>query len=65
MSLDKSTNKWIVDSFNLLPEQLHPQISVEELIECEVVIKNDPTIQALAREVGAFTNKSDTQRNIY
>ena len=66
MSLDKSTNKWIVDSFNLLPEQLHPQISVEELIECEVVIKNDPTIQALAREVGAINlSKSGTQRNIY
>jgi primary-amine oxidase len=54
MSLDKSTNKWIVDCFNLLPEQLHPQISVEELIECEIVVKNDPTIQALAKDVGAF-----------
>jgi hypothetical protein len=54
MSLNKSTTKWIVDCFNLLPEQLHPQISVEELIECEVVVKNDPTIQALAKEVGAF-----------
>ena len=58
MSLNKSTSKWIVDCFNLLPEHLHPQISVEELIECEVVVKNDPTIQALAKEVGAFLKKS-------
>jgi primary-amine oxidase len=57
MSLDKSTSKWIIDCFSLLPEQLHPQISVEELIECEVVVKNDPTIQALAKEVGAFFEK--------
>lgn len=54
MSLNKSTSKWITDSFNLLPEQLQPQISVEELIECEVVVKNNPTIQALAKEVGTF-----------
>lgn len=54
MSLNKSTSKWIIDSFNLLPEQLQPQISVEELIECEVVVKNNPTIQALAKEVGTF-----------
>ena len=60
MSLNKSTSKWIasVDSFNLLPEQLHPQISVEELIECEVVVKNDPTIQALAKDVGAFLQEN-------
>ena len=54
MSLNKSTSKWIIDSFNRLPEQLQPQISVEELIECEVVVKNNPTIQALAKEVGTF-----------
>ena len=56
MSLNKSTSKWIIDSFNRLPEQLQPQISVEELIECEVVVKNNPTIQALAKEVGTFYN---------
>ena len=47
--------KWIIDALNLLPEQLHPQISVQELIDCEVVVKNDPTIQALAKDVGVFT----------
>lgn len=58
MSLNKSSSKWIVDCLNLLPEQLHPQISVEELIDCEVVVKNNPTVQALAKDVGAF-NKID------
>jgi primary-amine oxidase len=51
---NKSSGKWIIDCFNLLPEQLHPQISVEELIECEVIVKNNPTVQALAKEVGTF-----------
>jgi hypothetical protein len=56
LSFNVLKGKWIIDAFNLLPEQLHPQISVEELIECEVVVKNDPIIQALAKDVGAFTN---------
>ena len=55
LSFNETNGKWIVDCLNLLPEQLHPQISVEELVDCEVVVKNNPTVQALAKEVGEFT----------
>ncbi|KAF8808159.1 peroxisomal copper amine oxidase [Phlegmacium glaucopus] len=54
LSFNELKGKWIVDSWNLLPEQLHPQISVEELIACEVVVKNNPLIQALAKDVGVL-----------
>lgn len=45
-------SKWIVESADKLPEGVQPQITVEELLECEVIIRNDPTIQKLAKEVG-------------
>ncbi|KAF9567748.1 peroxisomal copper amine oxidase [Agrocybe pediades] len=45
---------WELDVLTLLPEEFHPQISVEELIMCEVVVKNNPTIQKLAAEVGVL-----------
>lgn len=47
-------SEWSVDALEKLPQQLHPQISVEELIECEVVVKNDPLVQKLAADVGKF-----------
>ncbi|EEB93993.1 hypothetical protein MPER_07277, partial [Moniliophthora perniciosa FA553] len=44
--------KWKVDTFDLLPEGVQPQISVEELIDCEVVVKADKRVQELAKAVG-------------
>ncbi|KAJ7504131.1 copper amine oxidase [Mycena galericulata] len=43
---------WTVDSFDLLEEGLQPQISVEELVNCERVVRDDPLIQQLAKDVG-------------
>ncbi|PPQ79394.1 hypothetical protein CVT25_002664 [Psilocybe cyanescens] len=54
LSLNDETSQWEVDAFTLLDEQFHPQISVEELIACEVVVKNNPVIQALAADVGVL-----------
>jgi len=45
--------KWRVESFEKLPEGTQPQISVEELIRCEEIIKKDPTVQKLAKDVGS------------
>lgn len=58
LSFNELSSKWTIDRLELLPEQFHPQITVEELTDCEVVVKNDPTVQALAREVGAFDTKA-------
>ncbi|KAJ3499745.1 hypothetical protein NLJ89_g10061 [Agrocybe chaxingu] len=46
--------EWVVDVLNLLPESYHPQISVEELIACETVVKKNPIIQKLAADVGVL-----------
>ncbi|KAF9479418.1 hypothetical protein BDN70DRAFT_878797 [Pholiota conissans] len=44
--------EWEMETITLLPEEYHPQISPEELLACEEVVKNDPVIQKLAKEVG-------------
>jgi len=46
--------KWVVDKLTKLAEDQHPQISVEELIKAEVIVKNNAIVQRLAKEVGAF-----------
>lgn len=35
-----------------LPAGSHPQISPEELADCEKIIQADPEVQRLAKEVG-------------
>ncbi len=45
-------NKWIVERITQLADNQHPQISVEELLAAETVVKNDATVQQLAKEVG-------------
>ena len=45
-------DKWQVETFNALDKTLHPQISPEELQECEDIVRADPQVQALAKEVG-------------
>ncbi|KDQ52495.1 hypothetical protein JAAARDRAFT_198143 [Jaapia argillacea MUCL 33604] len=44
--------KWELESLEKLPEGTQPQISPEELLACEAVVRADPRVQALAREVG-------------
>lgn len=47
---------WVLDNLDLLPEGVQPQITIDELIACEDVVRNDPTVQKLAKEVGALEN---------
>ncbi|KAE9395556.1 peroxisomal copper amine oxidase [Gymnopus androsaceus JB14] len=49
--------KWSVDTIEQLPEGVQPQISVEELIACEKVVKADKKIQELAKEVGVLPDQ--------
>ena len=44
--------EWIVESLDKLPEGTQPQISVEELIACEEIIRKDETVRKLASDVG-------------
>lgn len=43
---------WVVESVEKLPDGSQPQLSPEELLDCESIIKADPEIQRLAKEVG-------------
>lgn len=43
---------WKVDSIEPIPGGAQPQITVEELIGCELIVRNDPRVQALAKQVG-------------
>ncbi|KAG6834338.1 hypothetical protein H0H93_010359, partial [Arthromyces matolae] len=45
-------SKWTIDTFEKLPEVLHSQISVEELVAAEKVVQQSPLVQKLAAEVG-------------
>jgi primary-amine oxidase len=44
--------QWEVEKMVQLPEGVQPQISVQELIECENIIKGSKLVQELAAEVG-------------
>ncbi|KAF8150485.1 peroxisomal copper amine oxidase [Mycena galopus ATCC 62051] len=43
---------WKIDTFDLLEEGLQPQISIEELVNIEEVVRNDPLVQQLAKDIG-------------
>ncbi|KAF9266379.1 peroxisomal copper amine oxidase [Marasmius fiardii PR-910] len=45
-------DKWQVETFEQLPEGSQPQISPEELIEAENIVRENPRVQELARAVG-------------
>ncbi|KAJ7099470.1 copper amine oxidase [Mycena belliarum] len=45
-------DEWKVDTFDLLEEGLQPQISVEELLICERIVRQDPLVIKLAKDVG-------------
>ncbi|KAG9049364.1 hypothetical protein FS837_010578, partial [Tulasnella sp. UAMH 9824] len=53
-TLTLSTDKkaWVVDEIETLPEGTQPQITVEELIECDELVRKDETVLKLAAEVG-------------
>ena len=52
VALDSTEGTWSVESIVKLPEGTQPQISPEELLQCEDIVKNDPGVQALAKQVG-------------
>ncbi|KAH7102431.1 peroxisomal copper amine oxidase [Auriculariales sp. MPI-PUGE-AT-0066] len=43
---------WAVESIEKLPEHVHPQITVEELIACEDALRADKRIIEIAAEIG-------------
>ena len=45
---------WTVESVDKLPEGVQPQISVEELLLCEEIIRADERVVKLAAEVGQY-----------
>ncbi|KAG6844078.1 hypothetical protein H0H87_009960, partial [Tephrocybe sp. NHM501043] len=45
-------SKWSIETLEKLPQELHSQISVEELIDAEKVVKNSPLVQKLAADIG-------------
>lgn len=53
-------SKWVVGSAAKLPEGTQPQITPGELLECERIIQDDPTVQKLAKEVGAYISLTDS-----
>ena len=46
--------EWVVEVVTKLPEGTQPQISVEELAQAENVVKTDPRVVALAKEIGMY-----------
>ena len=52
MALDGTKGTWSVESIVKLPEGTQPQITPEEQLEGEGIVKNDPRVQALAKQVG-------------
>jgi len=43
---------WVVASFEKLADGIHPQISVEELIECEKIVRKDKKVLQIAKDIG-------------
>lgn len=56
-----NSGEWEVDSIDQLPDGSQPQISVEELTMCEVIVRNDPRVQALAKQIGKFRSTPHRQ----
>ncbi|KAJ7864469.1 copper amine oxidase [Mycena olivaceomarginata] len=46
---------WTLDTFDLLEEGIQPQISIEELVNCDKVVRNDPRVQQFARTLVRVT----------
>ncbi|KAI0077943.1 hypothetical protein K474DRAFT_1660954 [Panus rudis PR-1116 ss-1] len=50
--LSLNDGEWAIDAVEKLPEGVQPQISVEELLLCEDIIRADERVIKLAKEVG-------------
>jgi primary-amine oxidase len=50
-----------VDALDKLPEGTQPQITLEELISCEKIVKNDARVQRLAQDVGELLQSHASQ----
>jgi primary-amine oxidase len=50
--LTLTNGEWEVETMELVPDGSEPQITVEELALCEEIVRADPTVQALAKQVG-------------
>ncbi|CCM06334.1 uncharacterized protein FIBRA_08587 [Fibroporia radiculosa] len=46
--------QWDVEALEKLPEGVQPQISVEELLLCEKIVREDKEVQKLAADVGVL-----------
>jgi len=55
---------WVLDKLDLLPKGVQPQITVDELIACEDIVRNDPTVQKLAKEVGTYFETNITNLSL-
>ncbi|XP_006453965.1 hypothetical protein AGABI2DRAFT_196562 [Agaricus bisporus var. bisporus H97] len=44
--------QWEVEKMTELPQGTHPQITVQELISCEQVVKSSPLVHKVAAEIG-------------
>ncbi|KAG8895878.1 hypothetical protein FRC01_012154, partial [Tulasnella sp. 417] len=51
LTLSSDKKAWVVDEIETLPEGTQPQITVEELIECDELVRKDETVLKLAAEV--------------
>lgn len=51
---------WTVDSLEQLGDGVQPQISIEELLLCEDIIRNDERVIQLAKAVGQSYIVADT-----
>jgi hypothetical protein len=49
-------SKWVVDTLEKLPEGTEPQISVEELVHAEVVVRKDERVRKYAKDVGEHSS---------
>jgi primary-amine oxidase len=45
-------SEWVVDGADQLPEGQMPQLSVNELIEAEQIVRNDERVRKLCADVG-------------
>jgi len=52
LTLDSTTSIWSVTKLTQLPGGTQPQLSPDELLACEDIVRKDPRVQQLARDVG-------------
>jgi len=44
---------WVIDTYERLPEGVHPQITPEELNQADEAVRRDKKVIELAAEIGA------------